>query len=343
MKAMILKSYNRLVLEDVAEPDVGAGDVLVRVEACGICGSDVHGMDGSSGRRVPPIIMGHEASGTVEDVGEAVEGIGRGDRVTFDSTISCGECWYCRRGMINLCENRKVLGVSCDEYRRHGAFAEYVAVPSRIIYPLPADLSFEKAALVEPVSIAVHAVSLTRVSLNDTAVVVGAGIIGLLTIQALRAAGCGRVAAVDIDAGKLPLAEKMGAEITLDAGGRDVAAEVPGFTGGRGADIAVDAVGRAAATSTALACVRKGGRLTLIGNLDASVPLALQKVVTRQVTLIGSCSSSGEYPDCLDMIARGDVDVEPLISRVAPLEEGPEWFDRLYRAEKGLLKVILKP
>ncbi|HCC56989.1 MAG TPA: galactitol-1-phosphate 5-dehydrogenase, partial [Solibacterales bacterium] len=164
-------------------------DLLVQVKACGICGSDVHGYDGSTGRRVPPIVMGHEAAGVVAAVGREVKGYQPGDRVTFDSTVSCGHCFFCTRGQINLCDNRQVLGVSCGEYRRNGAFAEFVLVPQNIAYKLPDALAFEHAALIEAVSIAVHAANITPVELGDTAVVVGTGMIGLLALQAIRIAG----------------------------------------------------------------------------------------------------------------------------------------------------------
>ena len=140
-------------------PDVGDDDVLVRVRACGICGSDVHGFDGSTGRRIPPLVMGHEAAGTIERVGGSVRNLSPGARVTFDSTVSCGVCAPCRGGHVNLCDDRRVLGVSCAEYRRHGAFAEFISVPARIVYALPDELSFEHAALIEAVSVAVHAVN----------------------------------------------------------------------------------------------------------------------------------------------------------------------------------------
>jgi L-iditol 2-dehydrogenase len=185
----LLKKYMQMEVTDLPTPEIGPDDVLVRVRACGICGSDVHGFDGSTGRRIPPVVMGHEASGVVAGAGSSVKSLREGDRVTFDSTISCGGCFYCRRGNVNLCDNRQVLGVSCGEYRRHGAFAEYVAVPQHIVYLLPESLSFEQAAMIEAVSVAVHAVELTPVSLGDTAVVVGTGMIGRLVVQALRLAG----------------------------------------------------------------------------------------------------------------------------------------------------------
>ncbi len=343
MKALVLTEYNHFVCREVPDPPVGAGDVLVEVKACGICGSDVHGMDGSSGRRIPPIIMGHEAAGLIVRIGDGVTGWQAGDRVTFDSTIYCGRCHFCRRGAINLCDHRRVLGVSCEEFRQDGAFAQYVAVPQHIVYRLPEALSFEHAATVEPVSIALHAVGRLPVSFNDTAVVVGSGMIGLLAVQGLRAAGCGRIIAVDIDRHRLEPARRLGADETLCPEETDVAAEVIRRTGGLGADLALEAVGIPATVSTAIASVRKGGCVALVGNLTPKVELPLQTVVTREITLYGSCASRGEWPACIEMISRGTIDVEALISQVAPLQDGPEWFQRLHRAEPGLMKVLLRP
>lgn len=343
MKALVLTQYNQFEYRDVPQPAAGPGEVLVAVKACGICGSDVHGMDGSSGRRIPPIIMGHEAAGVIVELGPGTHGWKIGDRVTFDSTISCGQCSCCRAGQVNLCNNRRVLGVSCAEFRQDGAYAEYVVVPQNILYRLPESLSFEHAAMVEPVSIAVHAVGRMPVRLNDIAVVVGSGMIGLLVVQALRAAGCGRVFAVDVEPQKLELACRLGAEEGFSPKQCDVVAEIQRRTESRGADLAIEAVGIAETVSTAIAVVRKGGSVGLVGNLTPKVELPLQAVVTRELTLYGSCASSGEYPACLDLIARGTIQVEPLISAVAKMSEGAAWFDRLYRSEPGLMKVILTP
>jgi L-iditol 2-dehydrogenase len=343
MKALLLRDYKDFVYQDLPEPKVSEDEVLIAVRACGICGSDVHGMDGSTGRRRPPIVMGHEASGVIAEVGEKATGWYKGDRVTFDSTIYCGSCWYCQHGAINLCDARRVLGVSCEDYRQDGAFAEYVAVPHRILYRLPDAVSFERAAMVEAVSVAVHAAGRTPISLGDTAVVVGAGMIGLLVVQALRLAGCGKIIAVDLDAERLKLAQKLGADLTLRADECDVPKEVTHCTRGRGADLAVEVVGTSPSLNSALACVRKGGAVTLVGNLKPMVELPLQTVVTRQLTLYGSCASSGEYPACLDLMARGAIDVEALISATPPLADGAMWFKRLYDREPGLMKVVLIP
>ncbi len=343
MKALVLTQYHHLEIQDVPEPEIGPEEVLVAVKACGICGSDVHGMDGSTGRRRPPIVMGHEAAGVIVRLGASVQGWTVGDRVTFDSTVYCGHCVPCRAGHINLCDNRRVLGVSCEEYRRHGAFAEYVAVPQHILYRLPDNLSFHRAAMVEALSIAVHAAARTRVRLDDTALVVGAGMIGLLVLQTLRAAGCGRIFVADLVPARLDLARKLGADVAFQSDAVDVPQEILTRTGGRGVDIAVEAVGLTPTVQTAVASLRKGGQLTLVGNFAPKVELPLQAVVTRELTLNGSCASRGEYPACLNMIARGAIDVDSLTSAVAPLEEGPSWFKRLYEGKEPLMKVILEP
>jgi L-iditol 2-dehydrogenase len=343
MKALVLKAYGQLEVQDVPPPGIGPRDVLVRVMACGICGSDVHGMDGSTGRRIPPIVMGHEAAGLVERVGDQVTSFAAGDRVTFDSTIYNPESFFSRRGLVNLCDDRRVLGVSCEDYRQDGAFAELVSVPSHILYSLPAGMTFEQAAMVEPVSIAVHARNLTPIEGGDTALVFGTGLIGLMMVQVLRHTAVARIVAVDVDDARLALAADLGADHVLNSAATDVAAAVRALTGGRGADVAFEAVGLEATVRAAVLAVRKGGSVTLIGNLAKDVSLPLQAVVTRQIRLQGSCASSGEYPECLELIASGKVNVDRFISAIAPLEEGPRWFDRLHRREPGLLKVLLKP
>jgi L-iditol 2-dehydrogenase len=340
MKALLLSQYRRLELADVETPRPQAGEVLVRVAACGICGSDVHGYDGSSGRRIPPIIMGHEAAGVVVQAGEGVDGLSEGDRVTFDSTVYCGACASCLRGEINLCDRREVLGVSCGEYRRAGAFAEFVSVPARIVHHLPDNLMFQEAALLEAVAVALHAVSLVPVARGSTALVVGSGTIGLLLQQALRVAGCSRVLAADPDRTRLALSRKLGATETIPEGVFERAIEL---TQGTGVDLVAEAVGRTESIGTAIDCVRKGGAVILVGNISPEVRIPLQKVVSRQLRLQGSCASAGEYPRAIELVSRGDIQVKPLVTAVAPLAEGPEWFERLYAGEPNLMKVVLTP
>jgi L-iditol 2-dehydrogenase len=287
--------------------------------------------------------MGHEAAGRIAALGAGVAGLAEGDRVTFDSTIYCGACGHCKRGEVNLCDHRQVLGVSCGDYSRAGAFAEFVAVPARVVYKLPDSISFTEAAMLEAVAVAIHAVSLAEISAESTALVVGAGTIGVLILQALRAAGCRRVFVLDVDATRLKLAKELGATDVLLADKRDVVPEISQRTGGVGVDVAMEAVGRDETVNTAIASVRKGGTVVLVGNISPSATLPLQKVVTRQIRLQGSCASAGEYPQAIALMGSGAIGVKPLITAIAPLAEGPQWFERLYAREPNLLKVVLTP
>ncbi len=343
MKALLLTDVKKLEIQDVPEPVCGENEVIVNIKAVSICGSDVHGYDGSSGRRTPPLIMGHEASGVISRVGSAVTKYKPGDRVTFDSTVYCGKCRFCKKGMVNLCTSRMVLGVSCAEYTNPGAMAEYVSIPEHILYRLPDNVSYVQAAIVEPLSIAAHAYAMSDLKLADKAVVVGAGTIGLLTTQVIKAAGVTELIVVDLDDSRLEQAKKFGATRIINSGREDAAAVIREMTEGFGADVAFEACGITPTLNTAIDSVRVGGQVVMIGNVSPKVDLPLQKCVTRQIDLQGTCASAGEYDMCLDMIAHGMVDIESIISKVAPLEEGQEWFDRLYAGEKGLIKVVLEP
>jgi len=343
MKALVLSEYSRLEVTEVPRPAAGPGEVLVQVAACGICGSDVHGYDGSSGRRIPPLVMGHEAAGVVAEVGEGVTAFQAGDRVTFDSTVYCGECAFCREGLINLCDNRQVVGVSTPDFRRAGAFAEFVTVPERIVYKLPEGMSFAEAAMLEAVAVALHGVAVSNLKGGETALVIGAGMIGLLTLQAAKAAGCSLVLVTDVDASRLGLAKEAGADTTILASGAAMVNEVLRLTSGRGVDVVLEAVGRDETVSAAVDAVRKGGTVTLIGNITPSVNLPLQKVVSRQIRMQGSCASCGEYPQAMELIAQGKIKVTPLITAVAPLSDGAAWFERLHAREAGLMKIVLDP
>jgi threonine dehydrogenase-like Zn-dependent dehydrogenase len=313
MKALVLESYNNLVYKDMPEPEYKPNEVLVRVKACGICGSDIHGFDGSSGRRNPPLIMGHEASGVIVEVGSSVKNYKVGDRVTFDSTVYDLDDWYTLKGKYNLSDSRMVLGVSPKEYKRHGAFAEYVVVPEHILYHLPDSVTFEQAAMVESVAVAAHAIDLTPINLRDTALVVGTGMIGLFLVQLLKLSNAGTIIAIDIDDQKLALAKKFGADHTFNsATDSNIHKSILALTHNRGADVAFEAVGVSATIKMAIENVRKAATVTLVGNISPKVEIPLQAVVTREVRLQGSCAIAGEYGIVLELIEKGLVDVDSL-------------------------------
>lgn len=331
MKALQLVEYGRFELVDLPVPEIGPKDVLVKVRATGICGSDVHGMDGSTGRRIPPIVMGHESAGEVAALGSEVTDWKVGERINFDPTFYCGECPYCLRGETNLCDNRQVPGVSCNEFRRNGAFAEYLVVPARNLYRLPDNLTFEQAAMVEPVSVALHGVNLLNMTPGDRVAVVGTGMIGFLIVQVLKAKGAGEVIAVDIDPKKLELAISMGADSGCTS------------TAGMDLDCAIEAVGITATVDIALRSVRKGGKVSLVGNMSPKVEIPLQILVQREITVFGSCGSQLDYPESIELIASGAVKVDPMITARISLDETKEYFDRLYRQDPTLMKVIVCP
>jgi len=340
-----MTSYKHLEFSDVPTPRINHGDeVLVRIKAASICGSDVHGFDGSTGRRKPPIIMGHEASGIIEEIGSEVRLFKVGDRVTFDSTINCGKCEFCQNGQVNLCDNRTVLGVSCDEYKRDGIFAEYVVIPEHILYHVPENVDFFQASMTEPASVAAHAISLNHPRMGESVAVVGSGLIGLLLIKELRSIVNGAIIAFDTDDSRLAMAKKCGADYVFNSKtDADYATKIAAITNGRMCDRVYEAVGATAPINTAIDVTKKGGTVTLIGNVSPKVEIPLQKVVTRQIRLQGSCAISGEYPVILRMLASKALDVSDLISRKAPLSEGQKWFDKLYNHEDNLLKVVLIP
>lgn len=242
-----------------------------------------------------------------------------------------------------MCENGKVFGVSCDSYTLQGAMCEYIAVPEHIVYRIPENISFEQASLIEPLSIALHGVNNTPICLNDTAVIFGAGTIGILILKLLKQSSCGRVVIVDIDEVKLKKAKEIGADLCLQADKVDVVESIREITGGKGADVALEAVGINSTFNNALNCIKKGGALTMIGNVSPKLDFPLQKAVVNEIKLYGSYGCSVEYETAIDMLAAGRVDVTDCISAVAPLSEGQEWFDRLHAGEKGLLKVVLLP
>ncbi|EDY81991.1 oxidoreductase, zinc-binding dehydrogenase family [Verrucomicrobiia bacterium DG1235] len=342
MKALVLEEYGRFEYKEVARPEIGPKEVLVKVEVCGICGSDVHGMDGSTGRRIPPIIMGHEASGEIVEVGAEVESWSIGNRVTFDSTVYRLDDWYTKRGLYNLSDKREVLGVSPGDFRRHGAFAEFVSIPEHILHTIPDSVTYEQAAMVEPIAVALHALRLAEVDPSQRCVVVGVGMIGVFVLQALRALGVETVYAVDLNSRNRERAMKQGAAEAFDPAEEGLVERIQGMTEGRGVDLAIEAVGIEPTVNLAVDLLRKGGTAVLVGNLAPDVSFPLQKVVTRQLRIQGSCAICGEYPDALELIEKGKIRVDEHIAAVAPLSEGAAWFEKL---KNNLVsgKVILKP
>lgn len=343
MKALVHTAPFAFELRDVPVPLPKEDEVLIRVQVVGICGSDVHGYTGTTGRRIPPIIMGHEASGIVEATGRAVASVAPGERVTFDSTIYCNQCSACRLGHVNLCQSRKIIGVSTPTFRAEGAMAEYVVVPHWIIHRLPPAVSFEEAAMIEPAGVGMHAARITPIDVNDVVIVIGAGQIGLLTMQGARIKGAGTIVVMDVKEDRLAFAKQMGADVAIHSGAGDPAEELRRAIGRPDADVVFEAVGLENTVAAGIRLTRLGGNLTLIGNVTPKIQVNLQEIISRELTIRGSAAIAGEYPACLNLIAQGRLQVKPLISRIVPLSEGAASFDALHHGERDLMKILLRP
>jgi len=343
LKALVYTGPYHFEYTDFPNPTVGDDEVLIRVKACGICGSDVQGATGKTGRRIPPLIMGHEAAGVVEDVGRNVKAFGRGDMVCFDSTVYCNRCGPCRQGQYNRCCKREVLGVSTGNFKRHGAFAEYVAVPWWIVAKIPDNMSFVEAVFLEPLSIGMHAANRAPISCDDTVLVIGAGTIGLFILQAVRVKGAKRIIVCDVNRFRLDVAAKLGADVVIEPTGNDLVQTVLEQTQNRGADVSFEAVGYAKTFQSAVAATKIGGYIVAVGNVEKHVEIDLQQLVACEHTFVGSYASSGEFPQGIELISSGKINVRPLISDVVPLGDGAKAFERLLKAEENLLKIILEP
>jgi 2-desacetyl-2-hydroxyethyl bacteriochlorophyllide A dehydrogenase len=343
MKALVHTEPYKFEFKDVPQPRPGDEEILVRVKAVGICGSDVHGYTGKTGRRIPPIIMGHEASGVVEAVGKTARNVAVKDRITFDSTVYCNQCSWCRQGRVNLCDNRMVLGVSIPAFRRDGCLAEYVVMPWWITYKLPDAVSFEEAALVEPAAVSMHAARITPIDVNDVVAVIGAGPIGLFAIQAAKVKGAGRVIAFDVREERLVLARQLGADITINPSAGDVVEELKRVVGRPDVDAVLEAVGIPSAFDLAFKIIKRGGHLTLIGNVTPQLTVNWQDLIMRELNIRGSFAIAGEYRAVLDLMAQGRIQAKPLISQTRPLSEGQAAFDILHKGDPGLFKIVLHP
>ncbi|HWQ15012.1 MAG TPA: galactitol-1-phosphate 5-dehydrogenase [Roseiflexaceae bacterium] len=338
MRALVYEGPWHMPLREVAAPEPGPDDVVVRVQAVGVCGSDVHGFTGSTGRRTPGIVMGHEFAGTVAAVGAEVSDYRPGDRVIVQPLVVCGACAMCRAGRPNVCQRRTMIGMTY-----HGAYAELVRVPQRQLYRMPAGLSWEHGALAEPLAVALHAVNQTPLNLMETVAIVGAGPIGLLALLATRLKGAGTVIITDRSAHRLELARRLGADLAINVAEQDAAAAVRAATGGLGAHAAIEAVGITPTVQQALAVTRIGGHVTWIGNSAPEVTVPMQQVVTQEITIRGVYGFNEEFGQAIDALATGRINAAPLIEQVAPLEDGPRLVHDLARGTLEAAKVVLRP
>lgn len=330
-----------MVMRDVPEPSIGPAEVLLRVAYAGICGSELSGYLGHNALRVPPLVMGHEFSGVVIRVGPEAHGrypsLVEGASVTVNPLLCCNACEYCRRGQNHLCSSRKLIGV-----HRPGAYAEQVSAPVEQVVPLPAGLSLPHGALAEPVAVAVHIAELVGNLAGEDVLVVGAGPIGLLALQALQTNGAGRTFISDLDPDRLKMGESLGG-VPLDPRSVDVPKAVREATGGRGVAAALDAVGATVTRAQCVAATRSGGTVILTGLHEETGPMPAADIIRREIVVRGAFGyTPSNFAEAVRRLAEGGMRLDPWV-RQAPLEDGGAWFDRLVDAPGDVAKVLLVP
>ncbi len=339
MQALYYPVWDQLEMRDVPDPKPRAGEVVLRVLAVGICGSELHGFVAHAARRTPPLIMGHEFSGEIIEAGPGVTGFRVGEQVVASSQIACGHCDYCLDGEVQLCRNGEVFGT-----KRPGAFAEKVAVPVSTLMPLPKDVTPVQASLAEPLGNAVHAVRLTQQRFPQTAVVIGAGTIGLFVLQVLKASGALRVVTSDVSDARLAVAKALGADLTVNVKQADLPGAVQDATDGRGADVVVDAVGATPTRRAAVTVARPGGEIVWLGLHDDATDLAGFDVVLREKHISGSFAvTHRDMRAALHLFAAGKITLQPWV-RTFPLAEGARVFLQLVTAPPDdYIKAVLVP
>ncbi|WP_438479022.1 zinc-dependent alcohol dehydrogenase [Oleiharenicola lentus] len=338
MRAFHYPEFDRLEIRDVAPAQLRSDEVCIRVAACGLCGSELETFKNRSPRRTPPLVMGHEFCGTIDELGGEVRGWEKGARVVSNSLVPCGHCVRCHRGDTHLCADRQIFGM-----HRPGAFAEFVNVPARCLIAWPENVSAEAAALSEPIANGIHVVNLTQHLPAATALVIGAGPIGLFCQQALQVLRGSRVFVADLSVERLAVAKKLGAARVINPRNEDVAQIMLAETGGEGVDLSVDAVGGTITKKTSLEALRPGGATVWIGLHENSMQVETYNITLPEKQVFGTYAAKlSELEQALDLLAEGKIDATSWVQRFK-LEDSVDAFDRMLAAKGADIKAVICP
>lgn len=336
MKAAVLRGANDIRMETVPDPVAEPHGIVIRVKACGVCGSDLH--EYKSGEN-SGTIFGHEFSGDVAQVGEHVTGINVGDRVTAVGFRACGKCLWCSQGKPHRCSDMALVG-----YQLPGAMAEYVSIPvaavGQTVFPLPDELTYEDAAQVEPLSISLYSVRRAKPKATDTAVVLGAGVIGLNAIQVLKSMGVKTVLVSARRPSRLAAAKTCGADLIVDAAKDDPVPAIMEATGGMGAEIVVECAGSPATFEQAVEMASGRGKIALVAIYEQPITWDPMPVISKNLTLIGCLG--GNFPGSIDLIRTGKATTRPFVTHRFPLERADEAFKTAI-SDPGAIKVMIIP
>lgn len=334
MRCVVLKRPREMAVEERPAPRASENDVLIRVKVIGICGSDIHAYRGTQPFQTYPRVLGHELTGLVARSGMGLEA---GQAVTVEPLIRCGSCYPCRQGRYNCCTSLKVIGVHID-----GGMCEYISVPRPLVYALPEGVPLDKGALCEPLAVACQAIKRSRLVRDETVLIIGAGPIGLLTMQVAASKGASTFI-TDIDRDRLGLARRLGAEVAIDAGEEDVKERIMELTDGEGPNVVIEAVGSEETILQAIDLVSSAGRVVLLGLYKEDLPFRPTSLIRKELDLLGSRNSSGLFPQALGLIRDGVVDMGGLITNRFPLEEAPEVFRDIDLGRIKPVKALLIP
>ena len=338
MKAAILYKPMDMRIEEIEIPQINSNEVLIRMKRVGICGSDVHFyLHGriASFTVEKPLILGHECSGEIVEVGEEVSNLKPGQRVVIEPGFVCGECFYCKSGRYNLCRNVKFYGAPGF----HGTFAEYVTAPRQNVYPIPESMSYEEGAMVEPLAVGMMAAKMGRVSVNDIVAVLGAGPIGQMALQAAKVHGAPEIYVTDEIDYRLEYARKYGASEVINAAAEDVVGRIKDLTDDEGVDVVIDASGAPSAIRQAINIVKPGGRIVLVGYPSNDVPLPIAEIISKELTLQGIHRYANVYPAAIKAVSSGKAIVKPYVTHIFPFERILEGFEAHIKKTGNPIKI----
>ncbi len=340
MKAAVLHAINDIRFEEIPTPKIRENEVLLRVKACGLCGTDVHFLRGEWAVRMP-LVPGHEFSGEIAEVGREVTNVSVGDRVSIDPNVVCGVCKNCRRTERNhLCSNIRAIGVDVD-----GAFAEFVKAPREVVYRLPPNVDFETGAMTEPVGCCIRGFDNTRAALGDTVVVIGAGPIGLILQQMALLQGAAKVLTIEPVEGRRRMAKKLGAHRTIDPATEDVPMIVADETEGNGPEVVFEAVGSPKTISLALQLAGRGSRVNLFGVAPQASEVTIKPFMLydKELKISASYRDPFTFDRAIQLLANGRLDVKSLITHRFPLSKVGEAMETFETKKEEAIKIMLRP
>lgn len=338
MKAIVYEGPNILNYKEVPDVSPKPLEVKVRVKACGICGSDVHGYLGLTGRRIEPMIMGHEFAGEIVELGEGVKDYQIGNKVAVYPVDFCGECEMCKKGDVHLCLNKRAFGVLDVD----GAFAEYICVPAKSCFKVANNVSYAIGSLMEPLAVSYRGVNHAGDLTGKTVLLVGTGTIGLLALACVKMKNPSKILVSDLSDNRLEVAKEMGADIVINPGKENFKEAIASYTVGKGVDVAIEAVGATPTVQQTMSALAFGGTAIWIGNNRKMIEVNMQEVVTRELKVQGSfLYGYKEFETVVELLNNRKLNVAPLISEEITLKQAPEYFEKLVHAPGNLIKVVV--